>query len=245
MKRKPDTATKATPIPRALRPRLWRAVVRLPGNPRTGTTFGPGYLSAREAHQWLLDRTAKILGPTGQRKRGQTGLPAKWRQKRSHITLSAETPLLDRGRETRQAIQKTLRTALIAQLAQETANDPAKPGDTLSTHLQAVMPGILEPLVELAGAEQDFERMTATDARAIAACTLLGAGQRMRAILDKRQPPARWAIPAADGTGWHPRTLAAIIDWRNSRGAWPRETDTIGAWHETRRLRALAAGDRA
>ena len=162
---KPDTATGAAPIPRALRPRLWRAVIRLPGNPRTGTTFGPGYLSASEAHQWLLDRTTKILGPTGQRKRGQTGLPAKWRQKRSHITLSAETPLLDRGRETRQAIQKMLRTALLTRLAQETANDPAKPGETLSTHLQAVMPGILEPLVELAGAEQDFERMTAADAR--------------------------------------------------------------------------------
>ena len=230
-------------IPRALKARLWRTVVRLPGNPRTGTTFGPGYLSAREAHQWLLDRAAKVLGPTGARKRGQGGRAARWRGRRSHIVLSAETPLLDRGPETRQAIQRAARTRLAARLPSD-AGTAETPAEMAAAGLHSMLPGILDPLMELAGPDQGFERMAAADARAIATWTLVGAGERLRAALDRKRPPAPWQTADSDG-GWTPATVAAVMDWRDSRGAWPRENDRIGAWFGKRRLRARAAGDHA
>ena len=241
MTRTTDAETTPTRIPRALEARLWRAVVRLPGNPRTGTLFGPGYPSAREAHQWLVDRRARVIGPTGRRKRGQPGLPARWRGKRSHIALSAETPLLDRGTAARKRIQKMLRAALIPLLRRIAEDEAASPAETVARELERVLPGILDPLVELAGPERDFERMTTGDARAIAAWTLVGAGPRLRETLERRRAPRAWTAAERADSPWSPRTLAAVMDWRNYRDAWPQAADKIGAWHERRRQRAAAA----
>ena len=241
MTRTTDADTTPTRIPRAIEPRLWRAVVRLPGNPRTGTLFGPGYASAREAHQWLIDRRAGILGPTGRRKRGQAGLPARWREKRSHIALCAETPLLDRGDAARRRIQKRLRAALIPLLRRMGRQEAESPAETLAQELERAVPGILDPLIELAGPERDFERMTTADARAIAACTLVGAGPRLRETLEKRNAPRAWTPARRAGSPWNGRTLAAVMDWRNSRDAWPQAGDEIGPWHEERLQRTAAA----
>lgn len=229
-------------IPPALRPRLWRVVVRLPGNPRTGTTFGPGRLSAREAHQWLIERSARVIGPSGRRRAGKPGAPARWRKKRSHVVLSAENPLLDRGPAVRRRIQKALRQAVVSELSRTRPGLPPQPrtpnSGRLADILDALAPGILDPLAELAGPRQGFETMSVDDARAVAALTLLGAGERIRAVLDRPGPPAPWSTAEPAPRTWSRRMLAAAVDWRNARGAWPRTEDPVGSSYERRRWRA-------
>ena len=227
-------------IPEALARRLWRPVIRLPGRAATGIIFGPGWPSALEACAWL---DAKTGARTLKANRSSAATKRRWKERGTEMILSVEIPVLDHGADARRKIQRDVRrAALKAATQREDGHSPKDINDVIDLVRQTSQQDIRK-LAALAGPGVSAKRLSMKDAEIAAACTLAGAGQRMRKTLTAARAPRRWHpkairnLTAQRTIPWSAAAAAGVLDWRDARGAWPRAGDDVGDWRDERRRR--------
>lgn len=231
--------TPPSTIPGNLAPHLWRPVIRLTGNTRIGVIIGPGFLSSVEAVTWADDKI-EFNKAKGARK-----LPAtrrSWRNAHQQLVLSSEIPLLDHGPRIRQKIQKTIRRATLAEAIRLDEEHGPQREPNIFQLVKQVAPDEVGSIRTVIGPGRRGQTViTAENAEAAAAASLLGTGRQIRTLIASRRWPRLWHAKLVQETS-RQRTLpasvsttAALLDWRETKGFWPKKGDDVGEWHRKRR----------